>query len=83
MVIVLRTAPQLSVCWTSVRLFRTVPIGVISKLGMARGYPRCTHACIKAIGTAVNQVLTCQRAQFGSVASAWVLLDETAGQSSQ
>ena len=27
--------PQLSVCWTSVRSFQTVPIGVISKLGMA------------------------------------------------
>ncbi|MDN3353380.1 hypothetical protein [Actinomadura sp. DC4] len=37
-VIVLRTAPQLSVSWTSVRLFRTVPIGVISKFGMVSFY---------------------------------------------
>ncbi|MFE9815348.1 hypothetical protein [Streptomyces sp. NPDC005773] len=35
-VIVLRTAPPLSVCCTSFRSFRAVPTGVTSKLGIGR-----------------------------------------------
>ncbi|GAA4633889.1 hypothetical protein GCM10023196_073240 [Actinoallomurus vinaceus] len=57
----LRTAPQLSVCWTSVRSFRTVPIGVISKLGMSGRYPHRAHTSAEAIDTAVDHALTRQR----------------------